>query len=131
MRRREKISGNIDWFTVTIYAVLVTLGWLSIFTATAGDDVTSLFDISTRYGKQLIWIGLATVLALIILVIDAKFFSAFSYFFYFGWLLILVGVLFFGSTVAGSKSWFKIGDIAIQPAEFAKFATALAMAKFL
>ncbi|MBC8320479.1 MAG: rod shape-determining protein RodA [Bacteroidetes bacterium] len=131
MRRREKISGNIDWFTVTIYALLVTLGWLSIFTATAGDDVTSLFDITTRYGKQLIWIGLAAVLALIILVIDAKFFSTFSYFFYFGLLLILVGVLFFGSTVAGSKSWFKIGDIAIQPAEFAKFATALAMAKFL
>lgn len=131
MRGREKISGNIDWVTVTIYLVLVTMGWLSIFTASAGDDVANLFDISTRYGKQLMWIGLAVVLALIILVIDAKFFSTFSFVFYFGMLLILVGVLFFGSTVAGSKSWFKIGGFAIQPAEFAKFATALAMAKYL
>jgi len=131
LRVREKISGNIDWLTVTIYMILVTMGWLSIFTASAGEDVTTLFDVSTRYGKQLMWIGFATVLALTILVIDAKFFSAFSFFFYFGMLLILIGVLFFGSTVAGSKSWFKIGGFAIQPAEFAKFATALAMAKYL
>lgn len=131
MRAREKISGNIDWLTVTIYIILVTMGWLSIFTASAGEEVTNLFDVSTRYGKQLMWIGFAAILALTILVIDAKFFSAFSFFFYFGMLLILIGVLFFGSTVAGSKSWFKIGGFAIQPAEFAKFATALAMAKYL
>jgi len=111
--------------------VLVAMGWLSIFTASAGEDVTTLFDISTRYGKQMMWIGFAAMLALTILVIDAKFFSAFSLVFYFGMLLVLVGVLFFGSTVAGSKSWFKIGGFAIQPAEFAKFATALAMASYL
>ena len=131
MRYREKISGNIDWVTITIYLVLVTMGWLSIFTASAGEDVSNLFDISTRYGKQLMWIGLAAVLALTILFIDAKFFSTFSFVFYFGMLLVLIGVLLFGSTVAGSKSWFKIGGFAIQPAEFAKFATALAMAKYL
>ena len=131
MRRGEKISGNIDWLTVTIYALLVTLGWLSIFTASAGEDVTTLFDITTRYGKQLMWIGFSIILATTILVIDAKFFTAFSFYFYFGMLLVLVGVLLFGSTVAGSKSWFKIGGFAIQPAEFAKFATALAMAKYL
>ena len=131
MRRGEKISGNIDWLTVTIYLLLVTAGWLSIFTASAGEDVANLFDISTRYGKQLMWIGLSIALATVILIIDAKFFTTFSFYFYFGMLLILVGVLFFGSTVAGSKSWFKIGGFAIQPAEFAKFATALAMAKYL
>ncbi len=131
MRYREKISGNIDWVTVTIYLALVAMGWLSIFTASAGEDVTDLFDISTRYGKQMMWIGFASVLAMIILVIDAKFFSTFSFVFYFGMLLILVGVLFFGSTVAGSKSWFKIGGFAIQPAEFAKFATAFALASYL
>ncbi|MFK5855284.1 MAG: rod shape-determining protein RodA [Bacteroidota bacterium] len=131
MRRGEKISGNIDWLTVIIYALLVTMGWLSIFTASAGEDVTTLFDISTRYGKQLMWVGFSIVLASGILVIDAKFFTTFSFYFYFGMLLVLVGVLLFGSTVAGSKSWFKIGGFAIQPAEFAKFATALAMAKYL
>ncbi len=111
--------------------ILVTLGWFSIFTASAGADVTDFFDLSTRYGKQILWIALAVVLALIILVIDAKFFSAFSFVFYFGMLLLLVAVLLFGSVVAGSKSWFKIGEFAIQPAEFAKFATALAIAKYL
>ncbi len=131
MRNREKISGNIDWVTVLVYSLLIFIGWLSIFTASAGEDVTTLFDISTRYGKQLMWIGLSVLLASIIMIIDAKFFSTFSYVFYLGMLLILVGVLFFGSTVAGSKSWFKIGGFAIQPAEFAKFATALAMAKYL
>ncbi|NQU35210.1 MAG: rod shape-determining protein RodA [Bacteroidetes bacterium] len=131
MRNREKISGNIDWVSITIYIALIVIGWLSIFTASAGEDVGNLFDITTRYGKQLMWIGFATVMAITIMVIDAKFFSTFSYIFYLGMLLILVGVLFFGSTVAGSKSWFKIGGFALQPAEFAKFATALALAKYL
>lgn len=131
MRNREQISGNVDWVTALIYSLLIIIGWLSIFTASAGEDVSTLFDLSTRYGKQLMWIGFAVVLAGIIMIIDAKFFSTFSYVFYFGMLLILVGVLLFGDTVAGSKSWFKIGGFAIQPAEFAKFATALAMAKYL
>jgi len=131
LRNREKISGNIDWVSITIYIALIVIGWLSIFTASAGEDVGNLFDITTRYGKQLMWIGFATVMAITIMVIDAKFFSTFSYIFYLGMLLILVGVLFFGSTVAGSKSWFKIGGFALQPAEFAKFATALALAKYL
>jgi rod shape determining protein RodA len=131
LRNREKISGNIDWVTVLVYIILIIIGWLSVFTASAGEDVTTLFDISTRYGKQLMWIGFAVVLSIVIMIIDAKFFSTFSYVFYFGMLLILIGVLFFGSTVAGSKSWFKIGGFALQPAEFAKFATALALAKYL
>jgi rod shape determining protein RodA len=107
------------------------MGWLSIFTASAGEDVSNLFDVSTRYGKQLMWIGFSIILGITILIIDAKFFTTFSFYIYIGMLLILIGVLFFGSTVAGSKSWFKIGGFAIQPAEFAKFATALAMAKYL
>lgn len=131
MRYREKITTNIDWLTVLVYSALLIIGWFSIFTASAGEDVSNLFDMSTRYGKQLLWIGLAIFLASIVMIIDAKFFSTFSYVFYIGMILLLVGVLFFGSTVAGSKSWFKIGSFAIQPAEFAKFATALALAKYL
>ncbi len=107
------------------------MGWFSIFTASAGEDVSAFLDMETRYGKQLIWIMMAVALAIIILLIDAKMFSALAYVFYFGMLLLLFGVLLFGDTVAGSKSWFKIGSFAIQPAEFAKFATALALAKYL
>lgn len=131
MRNREKITGQIDWMTVFLYLILVFMGWLSIYTASAGDEVAGLFDFSERYGKQLVWILLALFLAVVILIVDAKFFSAFSFWIYFFVLLLLIGVLLFGSTVAGSKSWFKLGNFAIQPAEFAKFATALALAKYL
>ena len=131
MRKGEKIWSNIDWFTVVIYLTLVLYGWLSIYSATFDDPEASMFDLSQRYGKQILWIGMALVLALAILIIDAKFFSAFAYWIYFLVILMLIGVLLFGKTVAGSKSWIQIGSFALQPAEFAKFATALALAKYL
>jgi len=131
MRRSRSSSANIDWITIFLYAVLVMLGWFSIFSASSGDDVISIFDQSERYGKQLLWIGLSIVLAIIIIIIDAKFFSQFAFGFYIMLMLVLIGVLLFGKTVAGSKSWLQIGSIAVQPAEFAKFATSLAIAKYL
>ena len=131
MRRDGNTAANIDWLTILLYALLVFFGWLSIFSASSGDDVSSIFDMSERYGKQLVWIGFSIVLAIIILIIDAKFFSQFAFAFYIGLMIVLVGVLLFGKTVAGSKSWFQIGSFAIQPAEFAKFATSLAIAKYL
>lgn len=131
MRREGNTAANIDWLTILLYALLVFFGWLSIFSASSGDDVSSIFDMAERYGKQLVWIGFSIVLAIIILIIDAKFFSQFAFAFYVGLIIVLVGVLLFGKTVAGSKSWFQIGSFAIQPAEFAKFATSLAIAKYL
>jgi rod shape determining protein RodA len=109
----------------------VFIGWLSIYTSSGGDEVGSIFDLSARYGKQLLWIGLSVMLIIVVLLIDAKFFSTFAFLFYAAMIVILVAVLFFGKTVAGSKSWFEIGNFAIQPAEFAKFTTALALAKYL
>lgn len=131
MSRDRSTVLNIDWITVLLYAVLVFLGWLSIFSASSGDEVGSVFSMTERYGKQMVWIGLSIVLAVIILFIDAKFFSQFAFVFYIGMMLILIGVLLFGKTVAGSRSWFQLGSFAIQPAEFAKFATSLAVAKYL
>jgi len=131
MSRRGNIIGELDWITLVLYILLVTYGWLSIYSATSGEQATHLFDLSQRYGKQLLWIGMALVLAFAILIIDAKFFSTFAFAFYFLMLIVLVGVLLFGKTVAGSKSWFQMGSFALQPAEFAKFATALALAKYL
>lgn len=121
----------MDWLVVFLYLLLVFFGWLSIFSAASDEDVVRIFDLSQRFGKQILWIGMALVLAIVILIIDAKFFSAFSYIIYFSILLLLVAVLLFGKTVAGSKSWIEIGSVSIQPAEFAKFATALALAKYL
>ncbi len=131
VRNRENVISNVDWLTISLFLTLMLMGWLSIFTASAGEDITRILDFNERYGKQIMWIFMAIVLAVVILIIDAKFFSAFSFWIYAFLIVVLVGVLLFGSTVAGSKSWFKIGGFAIQPAEFAKFATALALARFL
>ncbi|HDO27343.1 MAG TPA: rod shape-determining protein RodA [Bacteroidetes bacterium] len=131
MQRRENIIGNIDWLTVFLYAILVFFGWLSIYSASSDETGRSVFDLSVRYGKQLLWIAMAVVLAMIILIIDAKFFSTFAFWIYFLFIFTLIAVLLFGKTVAGSRSWFQIGSFAIQPAEFAKFATALALARYL
>jgi len=131
MRHRENFWKNIDWLLVLLYLALVVYGWLSIYSASETGEKLSIFDFSQRYGKQLLWIGMALFLAFVILIIDAKFFSSFAYVFYFLVILSLLAVLLFGKTVAGSRSWFQIGSFALQPSEFAKFATALALAKYL
>lgn len=131
MERKENILANIDWVTVLLYLALIFSGWLSIFAASSTDEVASIFDISQSYGKQMMWIGLAFILIILIMAVDAKFFSAFAFIIYAILLLVLVFVLIFGKTVAGSTSWFEVGNFAMQPAEFAKFATALALAKYL
>ncbi len=131
MSRRENILSNLDWLSIFLYALLVFFGWLSIYSSSFSDDGTGIFDFSTRYGKQLLWIGLAAVMAIAILLIDAKFFSAFAFWIYFFMLALLVAVLFFGKTVGGSTSWIDLGFVSLQPSEFAKFATALAVARYL
>ncbi len=131
MRNQKNIFANIDNITVIIYVVLVFIGWISIYAAVYNEDHHSIFDISQRYGMQLLWIAAAFVLAFIILLIDAQFYTAFAYPIFIVLLLTLIGVLLFGAEVKGSKSWFKIGSFALQPSEFGKFATALALAKYL
>jgi len=131
MSKRDNFWGQIDWITVFLFLALVVYGWMSIYSASETSLSAPIFDFSKRYGKQLLWIGMGLFLAFIILLIDAKFFSSFAYIFYFLVMLSLIAVLVFGKTVAGSRSWFQIGGFALQPAEFAKFATALALAKYL
>lgn len=131
MRNQKNIFANIDNITVILYVVLVFIGWISIYAAVYNEDHHSIFDISQRYGMQLLWIAAAFVIAFIILLIDAQFYTAFAYPIFIGLLLMLIGVLLFGAEVKGSKSWFKIGSFALQPSEFGKFATALALAKYL
>lgn len=131
MKSRRNIFANVDWFTVLLFILIAFFGWLNIYAALYEDTQQGILDFSRRYGKQLIWIGFSGVIAFFILLIDAKVYENFSFIFYLSVLLLLVAVLFVGTEVAGSKSWFRIGGVAIQPAEFAKFATALALAKYL
>jgi len=131
LERRTSILGNIDWLTVFLYGILVFFGWISIYSNSPDEATTRLFDLSVKHGKQLLWIAMAVFLAIVILIIDAKFFSTFAFWLYLLTLGVLIAVLLFGKTVAGSRSWFQVGNFAIQPAEFAKFTTALALASYL
>ncbi len=131
MRERQGILHNIDWITVLLFLILVFIGWINIYSAVYNEEHNSIFDFSQRYGKQLIWIFAAIGIALIIIIIDASFFTTFAYLIYGISILSLMAVLVAGTEIAGSKSWFQLGSIAIQPAEFAKFATCLALAKYL
>lgn len=130
-RNSKDIFYGVDRVTVIIYTLLVLMGWLNIYAAVFNEEHQNIFDTSQKYGKQLIWISGAAVIAFSILVIDANFYTAFSYFFY-GFLIIAnILVVFFGREIKGSKSWFGVGGFGIQPAEFMKFAANLALAKFL
>jgi len=131
MRERQGILHNIDWVTVLLFLLLAFIGWINIYSAVYNEEHNSIFDFSQRYGKQLIWIFAAIGIALVIVIIDASFFITFAYLIYAISILSLLAVLVVGTEIAGSKSWFQFGSIAIQPAEFAKFATCLALAKYL
>ncbi|GAB4337320.1 MAG: rod shape-determining protein RodA [Flammeovirgaceae bacterium] len=130
--RSLNISQSIDWFTVILYAVMVTFGWLNIYAAVYDYETQkSIFDLSLNSGKQLLWIITSFVLIFIIIMIEYRFFDAFAYVLYGLMILILISVIFLGREVQGSRSWFDFGFFRVQPAEFAKFVTALAIAKFL
>jgi rod shape determining protein RodA len=131
VRNQRAIFANIDWPTVIFYVVLVLVGWINIYAAVYDEEHHSILDISQRYGKQLIWIGLAVIIAFIILMMESQFFTSFAIPIYGVVLLSLVGVLLFGVKINGATSWFQMGSIKIQPSEFAKFATVLALAKYL
>jgi rod shape determining protein RodA len=130
MRDNKSVFSNIDWTTVLIFLALAITGWISVYAAVYDEDHKSIFDLSQRYGKQLLWIALGGLLAFIVLLTDPKFFNAFAFPIYIVTMLMLIAVLLFGATISGSKSWFQIGGFAIQPAEFAKFSTALALASY-
>ena len=131
MRRTNSLIDNIDWFLVSLYFILMVFGWLNIYAAVYNEEFQSIFDTSQRYGKQLLWIGTSTLIASIILFIDERFFSTFGYLIYGIIILLLIVVIVIGAETKGATSWFAIGGFKIQPSEFSKFATNLALAKFL
>ena len=131
MRRNINILKYTDWFTIILYFLLVGIGWLNIYSATFTDESGSFFDFSQQYVKQLLWISLSIVLILIIFLIDTKLYSYFAYFVYVLLILLLIFTLLFGKQIHGTRSWLVIGSFQFQTAEFAKFATILALAKYI
>ena len=132
MRKQEhSLFYGIDTITVLTYTLLVFMGWLNIYAAVYNEEHQNIFDTSQKYGMQLIWISSAFFIAILILIIDAGFYAVFAYFFYAFLLLACIAVPYLGREVKGSRSWFRFGSFGVQPAEFMKFATNLALAKYL
>ena len=131
MRKAKKIFGNVDWLAILLYLFLIFFGWINIYASQYNDDQKLFLDFSQRYGKQLIFIAASLFVAFTILILDWKFFEVFSYYLYGGIIFLLIILLITGNTTAGSTSWFEIGNYKFQPSEFAKFATILALARYL
>lgn len=132
MRKQEhSLFYGIDKVAVLVYVILVFMGWLNIYAAVYNEEHQNIFDTTQKYGMQLVWIGSAFFIAIFILIIDAGFYTVFAYFFYAFLLLACIAVPYLGREVKGSRSWFRFGSFGIQPAEFMKFATNLALAKYL
>ncbi len=123
--------GNFDWVLIVLYLALVAIGWVNIYSASYDADIAMQFTMDNLFVKQLIWIGLGLLLIIFILFLDAKFFERFSSIIYIIALLSLLLLFPFGNTISGATSWYKIGSMTLQPSEFAKVATALALAKYL
>ena len=122
---------KVDKPLVILYILLVGFGWGNIFSSSLSGSVESIFNINELYGKQIIFILLSSILILITLSIEAKFYERFASIFYFISILSLIGLFIFGKTVNGSTSWYGIGSFTVQPSEFAKVAASLAVAKFI
>lgn len=131
MKSQNNLLLNVDWITILLYLALVILGWFNIYAAVYNDEHQSIFDIGQQYGKQMIWILAGFFLAISVLVVDSKFFVAFAYHIYALIILLLVAVLFLGKEINGARAWFEVGGVALQPAELGKFATSLAIAKYM
>ena len=129
--RNVNLWKSIDWFTIILYFILVTCGWLSICGATYDFNNTDFLSFSSHTGKQLVWIGCAVILAIILLNIEKKYYEMFSYPIYIAFILLLIVTIATAREINGSRSWLVLGPISIQPAEFSKFATALCLARLL
>jgi rod shape determining protein RodA len=131
MTPQQPKPSSIDWITLLLYFLFITIGLLSVYASVYKETNPHIWDTTQNYGKQLIWIGISVFIGMLILLIDEKFFFAFAYPIYGITIFMLLLVLVAGTTVKGSSSWIEIGGFRMQPAEFAKFGTALAIAKYL
>lgn len=130
--KNQSVTNNLDWISVFIYITLVVMGWLNIYSSSLSlSDDSNIFDLSQFYGKQLLSIGLTVPLIFIVLAADGKFYEKFASIIFVIALLSLAGLFVFGKTVKGQANWYSFGSFGLQPSEFAKAATALALAKYL
>ena len=130
MKREESLFGNIDWTLFIVFAVMVLIGIANVYSAAFNPKSPFLFDFSQKYGKQIMWVGFSTFLGLLVFLIDASIYRKFAIPIYLFCLVLLVIVLFM-PPVNGARAWLGIGSMGIQPAEFAKIGTAIALASYI
>ena len=131
MTRNLNIWARLDKASIGIFLLLVIIGWFNIYAAVFNEEHTRIIDLSQRYGKQFVWILATVVIAVFVVVIDTRFYFFFAYFIYGFLLFLLLLVLFVGKDINGARSWFQFGTFSLQPSEFAKIGTALALAALL
>lgn len=131
MQRKVSLIKSLDWFTITLYLLLVTIGCFAIYAAGYDFEQTEIFNLSMKHCLQLVWVGTAFILALLVLLLDNRFYSNMAYLLYAAMIVLLVVTIFISPDVKGSHSWIKLGSFSIQPAEFAKYTTALCLSKFM
>ncbi len=129
--RNVNIWGRLDKATILVFLLIVIIGWFNIYAAVYNEEHTKIIDLSQRYGKQFVWILATLLIAVFVVVIDTRFYFFFAYFIYGGLMFLLMMVLIVGKDINGARSWFQIGSLSLQPSEFAKFGTALALAAYL
>jgi len=129
--RKTSILKTLDWWTILLYLIMIIAGWFSIYAATFDYDSLGMFDLSERSGMQMVWIGTSLLLGFFLLLIDSDWYEVFSSWIYIIIIGLLVITIFLAPEIKGSRSWLVMGPVRLQPAEFAKFATALALAKLL
>ncbi len=130
-KQQQSVLRSLDWWTILIYLTLLTFGWFSVCGASYSYGETDIFSLSTRSGMQIVWIGTSIVLGFVLVMLDDRFYDSFAYIIYALLLLLLFATIFNPHSIKGSRSWLVLGPLRLQPAEFAKFATALALAKFM
>ena len=129
--KQPGILQSLDWWTIGIYMALLLFGWISVCGASYTYGETDIFSLSTRSGMQIVWIGTSLVLGFVILMLDDRFYDTFAYVIYGCFMVLLFLTIFNPHEIKGSRSWLVLGPLRLQPAEFAKFATALALAKLM
>ena len=130
MSNKRNWVANIDWITILMYLILVFFGWINIYAAVYNEEHKAIFDFSQRYGKQLIWIIAAFTIALIIMLIESKFYNFFAMPVYIAMIILLILTILVSRDIKGAHSWIEIGSFRLQPSEFAKITTALAISQF-
>ena len=129
--KKPSVLRSIDWWTILIYVALLCFGWMSVCGASYTYGETDILSLDSRSGMQIVWIGTSLILGLVLLLLDNRFYDTFAWVIFGVMLILLFGTIFNPHTIKGSRSWLVLGPLRLQPAEFAKFATALALAKFM